>query len=107
MGRWMEGREREERERERERDRETTERYLTHLLHKPSPVSMPKQSPNVSRTATTSLASMLSHAMDMMKARMPRTICMLQWGGRFTCSRKNNATDITIPVKTNVHVYVP
>ena len=68
-------------------------------IHKVSPVSIPKQSPNVSSTATTSLASMLSQAMDMMKARVPRRICMLQCGGVFTFRRKNNATEAIIPVK--------
>ena len=78
-----------------------TDRYSSKELHKLAPVSIPKQSPNVSSIATTSLASMLSQAMDMIKARVPRRICMLQCGGVFTCSRKNNATEIMIPVKIN------
>ena len=81
-------------------------RDLISMLKNRLPVSIPKQRPNVSSTATTSLASMFSQAMDMMKASVPRTICMLQCGGLFTFSRKNKATDDKVPAVVCVCVCV-
>jgi len=62
------------------------------------PLSMVKSRPKACRRLTTSLASMLSQAMDMTNADTPSTICKDQWGGLLTFSRKKRATEITTPM---------
>ncbi len=63
---------------------------------------MLKSRPKASSTATTSLASMLSHAMDMTKARIPRISCRDQCGGLLGLRRRANTTDRGIPAETRM-----
>ena len=62
------------------------------------PVSMVKSRPKACSRLTTSLASMLSQAMDMTNADTSSTICKDQCGGLDTFSRKKRTTEITTPV---------
>ena len=70
------------------------------------PVSIPNTRPKASRTATVSLASMVSQAMAMMNAASPSPAWRAQCGGEDELSRKKRRLERRMPVCVCVCVCV-